>query len=312
MVFRFCVVHTFIAAVSLAVTCSAPARAESEPASDTTQRTIQPQALSATDLEREPSLAVKVSFEAKHRPLSDVFAEVSKQSRVTLAPAPNLPLSKALVTARVKDMPLSSLLGALSRVYGFWWSKNGENSYVAHPGTQDELERKILQMGHRQWFRYRDNVAPAVKQNEIQLKELAYAIVSEAGVAPLRSAQGVPVASLSEDLRLRLRKAYEEFQTSQILAGFWKARSYLTPGSIIRFKAAPDPLISQSQDSGVDTVQADDAQADEVGRGEAVLPRLRGSIEVYAADGQQFLTSMSLGTLGLASATAKPGLQSQE
>lgn len=200
------------------------------PTTPTTQNTTAPKGeavaapLSADALKGEAALQAKVSFEAKRRPLAEVLAEVQKQSGVTVQAAPDSPAQTARLTARVKDMTLAELMGALSGLYGVEWLRSGDKSYLMRSGPA--LEAKLLQAGDPGWFRFwqvegRRPVAPKHLTLEAPvdwLSEITRQVPLEdlmVDAADLKmgdeasSDKGVPVSQLPAELQRKLRRYME-------------------------------------------------------------------------------------------------------
>lgn len=165
--------------------------------------------LSATALQNETALQVKVSIEVKQRPLGDLLSELQAQSAVMLACAPNCPDAAMRVTARVKEMPLANLLNAFSRLYGVRWNRNGDKSYLMHAGDLNSLEREVVKQGDPQWsIRGRRSVWNLGVQ-EKQLGMLWREVIGEAGAREANSREGVALSELSEELQRGFRQIYE-------------------------------------------------------------------------------------------------------
>lgn len=173
----------------------------------------QKEAVLALDLRAEVALKSNVSFEVKQRPLRDLLADLQQQSGIQLNLAPDPKLEAALVTARVKELPLSTVMESLGQLYGTSWTKDSDNKYQM-ASNLSPIDASIASLGDLRWFRYwrapaRNQAAP----KDLNLEELADwtdEIFNDIPRAALLAKGEVPLTVLSPDLRLRLRHQMED------------------------------------------------------------------------------------------------------
>jgi len=184
--------------------------------------------LTPTSLQNEKSLASSVSFEAVDVPLKTLLDEMQKSAGVNFVSSPNLLLSKK-VTASVSDMPLYSVMNALTQLYGIKWARKTNGDYVAAMGLSPS-QIDALQLGDYQWFRYwaepaRRTVAPA----ELKLPELVNlkTALADAGIEEqqLLQPQGVELSTLPEKLRDLIRQNIEGDVSARMVAQYQSAFS---------------------------------------------------------------------------------------
>lgn len=169
-------------------------------------------------LDADGALQRVVSLQVKRLALHDLLAQLQQQSGVRLALGEDAPAAK-LVTARVEKMPLSKLMGVLSRVYGVKWSKGAGNTYTIRGNDQGELHLKLLQMGDSERYRFRFSLQNrADRENE--KVALGRAVVQQVGLAALQTPEGVDIAALPQPLQQQMRRAYKidvvEWQTGAL------------------------------------------------------------------------------------------------
>ncbi|HEX8235576.1 MAG TPA: hypothetical protein VF600_06430 [Abditibacteriaceae bacterium] len=257
------------------------------------QTADQAQTLSATELQQDKSLQTKVvSLEAKRRPLRDFLADIGRQSGIGLALDKDSPLDKALVTARVDKMPLAELMGSLAHIYQFSWSLSSNGQYSVRSEAKPTVERIQQRTGH--WYRYRDDVEPEHTERVARNKQLVQEILNTVEANMLTLPEGVPVASLPEDMGTRLRKEYERFQADQIRGRFYVQRS-IAPDAIVRFNAP-----AKDAENGLRVTR------DGNGSLAAFLAPFAVSVSIYSARGA-FLSAMDLSpAMPLVRPTANP------
>lgn len=197
--------------------------------------------LAAAELERDPALAAKASFAAKRQPLPALLADLQKRSGVRLALAGDFPAANARITARVREMPLSRLMIALSRLYGCEWSKVGE-SYTLRNGGQSELERTLLQIGDPLSYRYRFHLAPEWEAWKQHNAALSNEVLDHVEVDALRSRDGVALSSLPADLQERLRHRVREDRAEFLLGDYLRERSALGQTLYLHFGITPEDI----------------------------------------------------------------------
>ncbi len=212
-----------------------PPEARRPPTSTAAASAVNLQVLQPAELETEKALAVPVSLDARRRPVKDLLSDVQKQSGVSLTMSAGLIPEKALVTAHLKEMPLSSFMAALSRLYSVRWSKT-ESGYAMNPSDRSEVEQKITEMGD--WFRFlswqslidaahfskhltRKPLAPWADGEFEQGPEnapLAEEIWPYVSGGDLR--KGVPFSTLPEELQQKVRAFIEDEVGDELTRNF--------------------------------------------------------------------------------------------
>ena len=190
----------------------------------------------------DAAFLTQVSWEGKRVALSDVMAELQKQSGVTLTLAADAPADK-LVTGHTEPMTLAQLLERISRLYGLVWSKEG-GAYVARGNDRGELHLKMLQMGDLSNYNYQsENYVRLYKEREKAV--IAQEIIDIKGVDALRAPEGVALSELPQSLRDRLRRIMEQENkapASATLVGYNRllVEELAQDGLIFRFGTSPD------------------------------------------------------------------------
>lgn len=204
------------------------AKGQAQPA--TVRRMMQ----AASALERDPALAVKVSLEAKRLLLRELLVELQRQSGVTLAASEQSPAATARVTMRVKDMPLSTFMNALSRLYGVEWTKNAGGEYVMRSEARGEMLAKVLRVSARAMH----TTPQEGEEQRRQKTALADEIVRPLDVNALKSPAGVPIAALPEALRQKLRRHIEGRSVDELLGMSVVADEVLAQDLSLHFTAS--------------------------------------------------------------------------
>lgn len=155
-------------------------------------------------LERDASLAVQVTLTAKAQPLEEVLATLQEQSGIRLKADPAAIKVRRLVTARVKDMPLATFLGSLTRMYGVQWVKDDDRSYIMRSGEMDALRRSMLATGEPYWYRYRYRLSYNYILEKQRRAEIAQYIYKQLGTGALTTPEGVAFTSLPEEWKPEL------------------------------------------------------------------------------------------------------------
>jgi len=183
-------------------------------------------------LTNDAALQVKVSMEAKRRPLKTVLSDLKQQSGVALAFAPGFPAATSLLTMRVSEFPLSQLMAAVSRIYGVTWSKEGA-TYTLRPAKLDPLEAKMLRVGsaYRSRFFFSDT-------NELKQKQrgaIAREVLRHVRRDQVESVEGAPWLEVPQELRDSIRKEIQEEGAAVLIER--QGRLDFTPqeGWVLRF-----------------------------------------------------------------------------
>lgn len=104
-------------------------------------------AQATSELEQDPALGVKVTFKSSAQSLESLLATLQNTSGITLTATNDTQAAHLLVTARVRELPLATVLGSFSRLYGVRWVKVGEKAYEMRNSEMDTLHRKLLAVG---------------------------------------------------------------------------------------------------------------------------------------------------------------------
>lgn len=149
-------------------------------------------------------LQSKVSLEARQMPLSELLTELKKQSGVAFAVADQFPAAKTLLTLRLNQTPLASLMGSLSRIYGVRW--NQENGvWMLRASDQDALQVAVARsVGADGYLMPKKQNRRAQEQADLSA-EIYDSVEAELWEVP----DGVPLSKLPADLQQRLRQSYE-------------------------------------------------------------------------------------------------------
>lgn len=200
-------------------------------------------------LDADVALQKPISLQVKRLSLRDLLAQMEKLGDVDLTLNADAPADK-LITARVEKMPLSQLMGVLSRVYGVKWNRKGNAAYQMKGNDQGELHLKLLQIGDPERYRYRFMFYIS-GDRETENAAIGKAIIDQFGVEALQKPEGVAVSSLPQTLQQRMRYALEDrgaenesimlFQTNRMMTeqlakkdlilrfGAFTTKSYGTP-----------------------------------------------------------------------------------
>ncbi|RYX81226.1 hypothetical protein EON83_24890 [bacterium] len=165
------------------------------------------------NLEGEETLKSNVSFEVKQRPLRDLLTDLQQQTDVVLTISPNPKLESALVTARVKALPLSKVMDSLARLYGVSWIKVTDAHYRMSD-SQFPIDATLAPLGDLRWFRYwreaaRREVAPKDLSFEYP-SELVGEIFNDVTFAEIATIGQVPLKVLAPEVKIRLRQEIED------------------------------------------------------------------------------------------------------
>ena len=157
------------------------------------------------ELQDVTALQAKVSLEARQMPLSDLLAELKKQSGVAFAVADAFPASQTLLTLRLNQTPLASLMGSLSRIYGVRW--NEENGvWMLRASDKDALHLAVARtVGADGYLMPEKQLRRAQEQADL-VAEIYDSVEPEAWQAP----DGVPLNKLPAELQQRLRQSRED------------------------------------------------------------------------------------------------------
>lgn len=177
------------------------------------------------DLKQETALSVKVSFEVKRQPLSELLANLSQQSGIKLSGGEGSPVATARVTARVKEMQLSGVMSAFERLYGVSWTKGGDKAYTMNPSRESELDARLRQLGDMGWFRYWNwtgwYIAP--KNLGIQPPPDWGAIIRQLVDYEAMRRGGVPFSSLPEEAQRQLREYLQALRAERLVRDYHSA-----------------------------------------------------------------------------------------
>ncbi|MDF2440967.1 MAG: hypothetical protein JWN98_1951 [Abditibacteriota bacterium] len=161
--------------------------------------------LDHTLLQQDAALQVKISLEAKRMPLRELLAEAQKQSGITVRFTPDSPATRALMTARLKDMTLATLMSSLMRIYDVRWSKDGA-AYTMHSSGNDELTYRLIRYkGLNGTEAYAEDREISYRQDDALAKDIFHSIDKKRW----DDQDTVLVSSLPEVMQERLRLRFE-------------------------------------------------------------------------------------------------------
>lgn len=181
---------------------TAPAQTPAQQAAE--QAALQAPAL---PIDKDAALSIKVSLEAKQQSLRDLLNSLQKQSGVKLQLAPGAGTALK-VTARVSQLPLSALMGALGRLFEADWQPNGEKTYLFQPRQLSEMQKQMSRLGEFQWYRFRYNNLRSPENRMQRGNALAQQIREEVGAAALR--RGVAFTALNTDTQEAIQGYFQE------------------------------------------------------------------------------------------------------
>ncbi|MDF2440881.1 MAG: hypothetical protein JWN98_1865 [Abditibacteriota bacterium] len=156
-------------------------------------------------LQQDAVLQAKISLEAKRMPLRELLAQAQKQSGVVLQATADSPATRSLLTARLKEMTLATLMISLARIYDVRWTKDG-TVYTMHGSDNDELSYKLIRyQGIKPAQITTGEQVPREHEDNALAKEIFYSVDEEAWKAPA----GVPMSALPQDVQERLLQRFE-------------------------------------------------------------------------------------------------------
>lgn len=168
------------------------------------------------NVEGEASLQKTVVFSVKRQPLTHFAGELAKQSGVSLSIAPDMaPDAQVTGCSVAAGMPLSSAMGALSRLYRAHWTKDGDG-YMLSSDHPSELTRMMAQMGI---YAYYGSTELPPQEHDALGTERADEIVNALDAAQLKTPSGAVFSSLPADTQDSvLRFIQKERQGDLIIA----------------------------------------------------------------------------------------------
>ncbi len=156
------------------------------------------------ELQAVAALQAKVSLEARQMPLSELLVALQQQSGIAFAVADEFPSAQTLLTLRLNQTPLASLMGSLSRIYGVHWDEEN-GTWMLRASDQGSLQvaiaRSVGADGHMMPLK---QARQAQEQADL-VAEIYDSVDSELWKAPT----GVPLISLPAQLQQRLRQSRE-------------------------------------------------------------------------------------------------------
>lgn len=156
-------------------------------------------------LQQDAALQGKISLEARRMPLRELLAEAQKQGGIALQATADSPAVRALMTARLKDMTLATLMLSLARIYDVRWAKDGA-AYTMHASDNDELSYRMIRYQGQNW------TYTTVPDREIRNREgdvLAEAIFHSIDKTIWGDNETVLVSALPAAMQERLRRRFE-------------------------------------------------------------------------------------------------------
>lgn len=98
-------------------------------------------------MENDPGLAQSVTFEARHQSLENVFAELSKQSHVSLKAEGEA--ADLRITAWLSEQPLRRVLTRLSTLLQLSWRKTGTGDQLEYSLFQSSKDRQAYRAAYQ-------------------------------------------------------------------------------------------------------------------------------------------------------------------
>ena len=197
--------------------------------------------LTGEQLEAEAGLQASVSLQEKRRPLGDLVTSVGQAQGVKLVVSQEVPA--ALVTLRVSEMPLGTLMGALARVYGAYWDQQSPKEFTLHARVLDELKKLILRSGKGD-FSVGESNRNSHDPIDQQQREVALSIAALMNQRQIESEADFAVADLPEDLQFQLRRHFEEAAAIQLTDSYFRAWRFIAPYSPLRLTRDHSPFTS--------------------------------------------------------------------
>lgn len=160
-----------------------------------------------------------VTLTAERRPLTEVLAEVHKQTDVQLVVSGDAKAAEPLLTARVRAMPLSQWMQALQRLYGFQWQAGAHGAWNATLPDYQSLSSQLQRVGEPYYYRFRERNATANDQRKIILNELMQQMTNAVDKDVLFSEQGIAWATLDRKFQDAIRDNVQRELAHSIVAG---------------------------------------------------------------------------------------------
>lgn len=161
--------------------------------------------LDKTTLQQDAALQGKISLEARRMPLRELLAEAQKQSGITLRATADSPATRALMTARLKDMTLATLMNSLTRIYDVRWTQEGA-AYTMHGSVNDELSYRLIRyQGLNATQVYGEDREKSNRDDDALAKDIFHSIDK----ATWDDNDTVLVSALPKEMQQRLRQRFE-------------------------------------------------------------------------------------------------------
>ena len=187
----------------------------------------------------DATLQTPVSFEAKQQPLRELLDELQKQTKVSLQISPQF-TQTVRVTARVKDLSLSDVMGALGKIYQAQWVMDKPNQYLFTPLVLEEKEKALERIGDFRWYRFRDQYDASPDNSLIRGNELTQQIEREVSKNALRVPKGVPFSRLSAKTQDDLRRYFQETNGKDVIGNDMRALSVQNQNLQLRMEVPPE------------------------------------------------------------------------
>ena len=183
-----------------------------------------------TGLAPDAHFLAPVSLQLKEQPLTQVLAEVQKQSGLNLSLSPDAKpaLGAKSVTLSVQGMPLGELMQSVAHLYGAQW-KSENDGYTLSDGHLSPARQELLRAGDLQWYRFWQHPllqpkAPARFTLE-ELPNWKDEFTRLGLFDALSSPQGVAFADLPADTQLKLRTIMLRNLSSYLIHDYSEAAS---------------------------------------------------------------------------------------
>lgn len=207
--------------------------------------------LSQDALTANAALQTKVSFEVKAQPFANFLRDLSKQSKVSFSVAPELEISKRLLTARVHELLLSEVMTSLSKLYNLSWVKDGEG-FRAIGGSRNRVEQRIEQLGvwYRYWLAHPKSFPAYLTRRGLadryETRDHQKPIMDQIWpfIRNYDPQKGVALTALPGDVQEQLRSYLEEYAGGSLLLTSRSAHmEQLSEGTL---KVSPPPLFNRN------------------------------------------------------------------
>ncbi|MGI9091731.1 MAG: hypothetical protein ACR2GG_11635, partial [Gemmatimonadaceae bacterium] len=193
--------------------------------------TVDNQKVPSYDALLEPALQIPLSFEVKSLPLSELLAQLQKQSGVIFKIADEPQSAPLRVTARANKLPLAEVMRALRRLYGVSWTRDAPTSWTMSYSEKGALERELLRFGEA------DNLQ-TLRLQKVRERHPDWLgeVFQHTDDAALNGAGGVSLSVLPVEMRARLRADSEANASYRVIEDHLRAQLALIDDYRISFE----------------------------------------------------------------------------